>query len=457
MNKELLRSLPKVDDMVMKCTDFLKNDEKKDELMKVDPSFLTHSVRKVIDGLRHEILEEKLNIMPSDEDIIVLVEKELMQAEDFNLKKVINGTGITLHTNLGRAPLCREAVEQMTLVASGYSNLEYDLKSGGRGERYSHFEKLVTDLTGTEAALAVNNNAAAVMLVLHALGYGKNMVISRGELVEIGGSFRIPAVMEVSGVTLREVGTTNKTRMSDYQEGINADTAALLKVHTSNFIIQGFTESVSVSELKQVSEAYDIPVIYDLGSGDLTSFEEASKADVICFSGDKLLGGPQAGIICGKKKYIDKIKKDSLLRALRLDKMTIAALEATLKKYAQSKENEIPTNVMLNLTKEELEKKYEALFQKMALRMQDRGAFRVSMIETATEVGGGSKPGVVLDDICMGFDLEEYTADELATAFRMNEPMPVIGRIHDDMFMISLRTVDESEYDAVIDALMKLL
>lgn len=457
MNKELLRSLPKVDDMVMKCTDFFKNDEKKDELMKVDPSFLTHSVRKVIDGLRHEILEEKLNIMPSDEDIIVLVEKELMQAEDFNLKKVINGTGITLHTNLGRAPLCREAVEQMTLVASGYSNLEYDLKSGGRGERYSHFEKLVTDLTGTEAALAVNNNAAAVMLVLHALGYGKNMVISRGELVEIGGSFRIPAVMEVSGVTLREVGTTNKTRMSDYQEGINADTAALLKVHTSNFIIQGFTESVSVSELKQVSEAYDIPVIYDLGSGDLTYFEEASKADVICFSGDKLLGGPQAGIICGKKKYIDKIKKDSLLRALRLDKMTIAALEATLKKYAQSKEDEIPTNVMLNLTKEELEKKYEALFQKMALRMQDRGAFRVSMIETATEVGGGSKPGVVLDDICMGFDLEEYTADELATAFRMNEPVPVIGRIHDDMFMISLRTVDESEYDAVIDALMKLL
>lgn len=457
MNKELLRSLPKVDDMVMKCTDFFKNDEKKDELMKVDPSFLTHSVRKVIDGLRHEILEEKLNIMPSDEDIIVLVEKELMQAEDFNLKKVINGTGITLHTNLGRAPLCREAVEQMTLVASGYSNLEYDLKSGGRGERYSHFEKLVTDLTGTEAALAVNNNAAAVMLVLHALGYGKNMVISRGELVEIGGSFRIPAVMEVSGVTLREVGTTNKTRMSDYQEGINADTAALLKVHTSNFIIQGFTESVSVSELKQVSEAYDIPVIYDLGSGDLASFEEASKADVICFSGDKLLGGPQAGIICGKKKYIDKIKKDSLLRALRLDKMTIAALEATLKKYAQSKEDEIPTNVMLNLTKEELEKKYEALFQKMALRMQDRGAFRVSMIETATEVGGGSKPGVVLDDICMGFDLEEYTAGELATAFRMNEPVPVIGRIHDDMFMISLRTVDESEYDAIIDALMKLL
>lgn len=457
MNKELLRSLPKVDDMVMRCTDFFKNDEKKDELMKVDPSFLTHSVRKVIDGLRHEILEEKLNIMPSDEDIIVLVEKELMQAEDFNLKKVINGTGITLHTNLGRAPLCREAVEQMTLVASGYSNLEYDLKSGGRGERYSHFEKLVTDLTGTEAALAVNNNAAAVMLVLHALGYGKNMVISRGELVEIGGSFRIPAVMEVSGVTLREVGTTNKTRMSDYQEGINADTAALLKVHTSNFIIQGFTESVSVSELKQVSEAYDIPVIYDLGSGDLASFEEASKADVICFSGDKLLGGPQAGIICGKKKYIDKIKKDSLLRALRLDKMTIAALEATLKKYAQSKEDEIPTNVMLNLTKEELEKKYEALFQKMALRMQDRGAFRVSMIETATEVGGGSKPGVVLDDICMGFDLEEYTAGELATAFRMNEPVPVIGRIHDDMFMISLRTVDESEYDAVIDALMKLL
>lgn len=457
MNKELLRSLPKVDDMVMKCTDFFKNDEKKDELMKVDPSFLTHSVRKVIDELRHEILEEKLNIMPSDEDIIVLVEKELMQAEDFNLKKVINGTGITLHTNLGRAPLCREAVEQMTLVASGYSNLEYDLKSGGRGERYSHFEKLVTDLTGTEAALAVNNNAAAVMLVLHALGYGKNMVISRGELVEIGGSFRIPAVMEVSGVTLREVGTTNKTRMSDYQEGINADTAALLKVHTSNFIIQGFTESVSVSELKQVSEAYDIPVIYDLGSGDLASFEEASKADVICFSGDKLLGGPQAGIICGKKKYIDKIKKDSLLRALRLDKMTIAALEATLKKYAQSKEDEIPTNVMLNLTKEELEKKYEALFQKMALRMQDRGAFRVSMIETATEVGGGSKPGVVLDDICMGFDLEEYTAGELATAFRMNEPVPVIGRIHDDTFMISLRTVDESEYDAVIDALMKLL
>lgn len=457
MNKELLRSLPKVDDMVMKCTDFFKNDEKKDELMKVDPSFLTHSVRKVIDELRHEILEEKLNIMPSDEDIIVLVEKELIQAEDFNLKKVINGTGITLHTNLGRAPLCREAVEQMTLVASGYSNLEYDLKSGGRGERYSHFEKLVTDLTGTEAALAVNNNAAAVMLVLHALGYGKNMVISRGELVEIGGSFRIPAVMEVSGVTLREVGTTNKTRMSDYQEGINADTAALLKVHTSNFIIQGFTESVSVSELKQVSEAYDIPVIYDLGSGDLASFEEASKADVICFSGDKLLGGPQAGIICGKKKYIDKIKKDSLLRALRLDKMTIAALEATLKKYAQSKEDEIPTNVMLNLTKEELEKKYEALFQKMALRMQDRGAFRVSMIETATEVGGGSKPGVVLDDICMGFDLEEYTPGELATAFRMNEPVPVIGRIHDDMFMISLRTVDESEYDAVIDALMKLL
>ena len=286
------------------------------------------------------------NLIP---DIIRRVEK--MHTPD--MRPVINATGTILHTNLGRAPISREHMARLAEVACGYSNLEYDLEAGRRGERYSHFEKLLCKITGAEAAMAVNNNASAVMLILSSMAKGGEVVVSRGELVEIGGKFRIPDVMEQSGARLVEVGTTNKTHYSDYADAVTEETKAFLKVHTSNYRIVGFTESVGIDDLIPLGQEYDLPIIEDLGSGVLIDLSKygltyeptvqdsiRKGADVVCFSGDKLLGGPQAGIIVGKKKYIDKMKKNQLTRALRIDKFTATALELVLQEYL-SEENAV--------------------------------------------------------------------------------------------------------------------
>lgn len=459
MNTDLLRTLPAVDTLVRKCNDYLNNDLKKDGHLMPGPSFLTHAVKTALDELRKKILTGELTKLPDEDDLIKLVINILYGDKEYNLRRVINGTGITLHTNLGRAPLSVSAAEHVYDVARGYCNLEYDLETGSRGSRYSHVEKLICELTGAESALAVNNNAAAVMLTLHALGYGRKMIISRGEEVEIGGSFRIPAVMQISGVTLREVGCTNKTRLSDYTEALEDDIAAILKVHPSNYVINGFTQSVSIEELKENEKIREagIPVIYDLGSGEFKDVD--LNADIICFSADKLLGGPQGGIICGKKKYIDIIKKDDLIRTLRLDKLTIAALEATLTEYKNKNENDIPVRKLLGLTKEELDAKYDIFVQIAKEVFGDK--VELMKIETVTETGGGSRPEEELIDICVGIKImsgeeEKMSAEKVACALRKAAPVPIIGRIHEDVFMLSLRTMFENEYSEVISAISKL-
>ena len=334
------------------------------------------------------------NLIP---DIIRRVEK--MHTPD--MRPVINATGTILHTNLGRAPISREHMARLAEVACGYSNLEYDLEAGRRGERYSHFEKLLCKITGAEAAMAVNNNASAVMLILSSMAKGGEVVVSRGELVEIGGKFRIPDVMEQSGARLVEVGTTNKTHYSDYADAVTEETKAFLKVHTSNYRIVGFTESVGIDDLIPLGQEYDLPIIEDLGSGVLIDLSKygltyeptvqdsiRKGADVVCFSGDKLLGGPQAGIIVGKKKYIDKMKKNQLTRALRIDKFTATALELVLQEYLSEENavNKIPVLRMITKSAEEVEKSARR-FKRMLERKGLKAAITLQKCES--QIGGG--------------------------------------------------------------------
>ena len=348
MNKNLLyRSIPKVDVL-------LESQTIQEMIERYSRDSVMEAIRAEMDNLRAFIggcdEEDK-----AQEQIALLVSHIGDAVEKMhtpNMKKVINGTGTILHTNLGRAPISREHMKKAFDIVTGYSNLEYNLEEGRRGERYSHFEKLLCKITGAEAAMAVNNNASSVLLILSSLAKGGEVIVSRGELIEIGGKFRIPDVMTQSGATLVEVGTTNKTHVSDYEENITEETKALLKVHTSNYKIVGFTESVGIDELMPIAKEHGIPVIEDLGSGvliDLSKYgltyeptvqESVAKgADVVCFSGDKLFGGPQAGIIVGKKKYIDMMKKNQLTRALRIDKFTAAALELVLQEYLSEEQD----------------------------------------------------------------------------------------------------------------------
>ena len=372
MDKNLLyRSIPKVDILL------------ENEVIVAAIEYYGRDI--VMDAIRIETenLRAFISTCESEEkakaQIAGLVEQILLRAEKMlapNMKKIVNATGTVLHTNLGRAPISKKHMEHIAQIATGYSNLEYDLEAGKRGERYAHFEELLCKITGAEAAMAVNNNAAAVMLILSSLGKGGEVVVSRGELVEIGGKFRIPDVMEQSGATLVEVGTTNKTHYADYENAITENTVALLKVHTSNYRIVGFTETVGIEKLVELSEKHEIPIIEDLGSGVLLDLSKYgityeptvqdsihAGADVVSFSGDKLLGGPQAGIIVGKKKYIDKMKKNQLTRALRIDKFTAATLEVVLKEYlseARAIAN-IPVLQMITKSKDELLKEARKL------------------------------------------------------------------------------------------------
>ena len=329
------------------------------------------------------------------------------------LKRVINATGVVLHTNLGRAPLARQAAEAVCEAAEGYSNLEYDLDNACRGSRHSHVEALLCSLTGAEAAMAVNNNAAAVFLMLSALAAGKGVAVSRGELVEIGGAFRVPEIMAASGAILREVGTTNKTRLSDYERAILAgETQALLKVHTSNYQIVGFTEDTPLSQLSELAAAHDLPLLCDLGScvlspASLPSLPAPSAAealadgaDVVCFSGDKLLGGPQAGIVLGKKQYIDAMKRHPLARVVRIDKLSLAALEATLLllRDPESARETLPVLSMLNVCPEDLHTRAERLAAGLREALGDD--YTVSVLPCTGQVGGGSMPNEDLPGFC---------------------------------------------------------
>ena len=375
----------------------------------------------------------------------------LGQAFRPSLERVINATGVIIHTNLGRAPLATPALDRVVEVARGYASLEYDLAAGARGRRDLHAEALLRRLTGAEAAVVVNNNAAATLIVLAALASGREVIVSRGELVEIGGGFRVPDVMAQSGASLREVGTTNKTRASDYAAAITDRTALLLRVHPSNFRIEGFTARPALEELVALGRKFNSPVAEDLGSGYLPAADGgllagdeptvaasiAAGVDVCCFSGDKLLGGPQAGIIAGRAGAIDRIRRHPLMRALRVDKMTFAALEATLAEYAAGRAvSTVPVQRMLAMTADELAQRSETLAGAIA-RI---GGWRAEIVAGASAIGGGSGPGIELPTWLIAIHKNGFTSAALSARLRMLSP-PIVARIEHDRVLLDLRTV----------------
>lgn len=459
----LLSRIPKVDE-ILNCEDII-------ETLAVLPRILVvETVREVLDRVRKHILEDdgqKIN----DLDIVTIareVRKEALEKNKRHLKKVINCTGIIIHTNLGRSILCREAVDAVVDVAGSYSNLEYNLENGERGSRYSHVEYIITRITGAEAAMVVNNNAAAVLVTLSSLCRGKEAIVSRGELVEIGGSFRIPEVMEMSGAILKEVGSTNRTHLYDYENAIDQNTGVLLKVHTSNYRILGFTESVAESEIAALGERKSIPTVEDIGSGsfvDLSRYglsyeptvQDALRAgiDLVTFSGDKMLGGPQAGIIAGKREYIELIKRNPLTRALRIDKMTLAALEATLKKYLdmETAAKDIPTLRMITETAASIKDRTENLMKMLKSIIGDKA--EICMIEGYSQVGGGSMPLEDLSTFAVSIKPYGMSVNRLEKELRYADP-PVIARTQKDALILDARTLTDDEIKVMCEVLAEI-
>ncbi|WP_432408940.1 L-seryl-tRNA(Sec) selenium transferase [Wukongibacter sp. M2B1] len=462
MNKRsLLANLPKVDEIL--------NNERINVLIEEFPrSTIVDSIRGKIDEVRKRILNStddelvgfEIKVEELVNDIVVYIEK----MNTMSLKRVINATGVVLHTNLGRALISERILKELTDVACNYSTLEFDVSNGKRGSRYSHVEDIICKLTGAEGAMVVNNNAAAVLLVLNTIAREKEVVVSRGELVEIGGSFRVPEVMAQSGAILREVGATNKTHLYDYENNICEETAAILKVHTSNYKILGFTKDVDVEELVELGNRYDIPVYEDIGSGTLIDFSKygltyeptvlesiAKGADIVSFSGDKLLGGPQAGIIVGRKKYIEKMKRNQLTRALRVDKMTFVALEATLRLYLDEKfamEN-IPTLNMLTIDPETIKKRAEILFDGLK---ENANTIEVTLVEGFSQVGGGAMPLEELPTYLVSLNPKTISAKKLEEGLR-GYSIPIICRISDNKVLLDVRTLKDEECSFIVSAI----
>jgi L-seryl-tRNA(Ser) seleniumtransferase len=392
----------------------------------------------------------------------------LQQPLQYSLVPAVNGTGIVLHTGLGRAPFPESAQKHLADTARHYCTLQVDPETGKRSDRYRHVEKLLTTLTGAEAAIVVNNNAAATLLILNTLAGGREVIVSRGELVEIGGSFRIPDVMRRSGAFLREVGTTNRTHLKDYRGAVSPKTGLLLRVHQSNYRIVGFTKRIALEEMVALSREIEVPLVDDLGSGalvDLTRWglpyeptvQESVQAgaDVICFSGDKLLGGPQCGIILGKKPYIDKIKKNQLTRALRCDKMTFAVLEATLRLFLDEEKllKEHPVIRMLTETPDEIKKRCRSLYRKLSRTISDRADF--SVIKDLSEVGSGSLAARELPTHALAVTVQSLSAENLAYQLRHAQP-PIYGRIKDGQFLLDARTLRRDEFPHIVSAFLDI-
>lgn len=464
MNKNLLyRSIPKVDVL-------LENQAIQEMIERYSRDSVMEAIRAEMDNLRAFIggCDEEDKAQEQIALLISHIGDAVEQMHTPNMKKVINGTGTILHTNLGRAPISREHMKKAFDIVTGYSNLEYNLEEGRRGERYSHFEKLLCKITGAEAAMAVNNNASSVLLILSSLAKGGEVIVSRGELIEIGGKFRIPDVMTQSGATLVEVGTTNKTHVSDYEENITEETKALLKVHTSNYKIVGFTESVGIDELMPIAKGHGIPVIEDLGSGvliDLSKYgltyeptvqESVAKgADVVCFSGDKLFGGPQAGIIVGKKKYIDMMKRNQLTRALRIDKFTAAALELVLQEYLSEEQavQHIPVLRMITEPLDEVARRARSLAR--TIRSTDLPA-KVDVVSCESQIGGGSLPMERIPSMAVAIRPKHESVAALEDQMR-HLTVPMIPRTVNDTIMLDVRTVETEDFKLIAAELQELL
>ena len=427
---------------------------------------VTHAAREAIDAARGAILGGETDSAPAIETLAEHVTAAINDLLGPRPRRVINAAGVIIHTNLGRAPLSQAAINAMTAVARGYSNLEYDLQAGERGSRHAHPERLLQFLTGAEAAIVVNNNASAVLLALAAIAGGREVIVSRGEAVEIGGRFRIPDVLRQSGAILVEVGTTNRTYASDYADAITENTGALLRVHRSNFAVIGFTSTPEAAEIADIAHTHGVPLINDLGSGcllDTVQFGlaaeptvrdtlERENSDVAMFSGDKLLGGPQAGVAVGRKDLIDKMKSHPLARAVRIDKLDLAALTATLQSYARGAAlAEVPVWRMISAD--------VAALDERALRwLEEIGGDGLRVVEAETAVGGGSLPGGTLPTRALAIEPERANADTLSARLRTSSAHPaIIGRIEDDRLLLDPRTVLPEEDGELIAAVRAAL
>jgi L-seryl-tRNA(Ser) seleniumtransferase len=460
----MLRYLPAVDEL-------LRQKAISDAVETYPRTLVLRAIRNVLDRNRQAILKGDVALEPEEFEQANLVNEifeELEHLASFTLRRVVNGTGIIIHTNLGRSLLCQDALDRLQLIGSGYSNLEYDLAAGKRGSRYVHAEAILCEITGAEGALVVNNNAGAVVLVLNTLAQGREVVVSRGQLVEIGGSFRIPDIMARSGALLREVGCTNRTHPDDYEGAIGPETALLLDVHASNYQIIGFTAEVGLGELVELGRRHAVPVMQDLGSGcfvDLTRFglqgeplvqdSVRSGADVITFSGDKLLGGTQAGIILGRKELIARLKKNPLTRALRVDKLTLAALEATLRLYRDEDTaiQAIPTLRMIATDLKTLEDRARGLVE--ALRANMAESIGVEIMDGSSMVGGGALPVQNLPTKLVAMSSKEMSAARLEVRFR-GYVNPIIGRVEQELFLLDVRTLQPGDEEIITAAAISL-
>ena len=452
----LLRQIPAVNEL-------LNRNALRELEVRVGRRLVVESTRRALQRLRNRIVEGSL----SSVSLAALEQEIVIEAEAsarYSLRPVINASGVVLHTNLGRAPLAREALAHLAEVAARYSNLEYDLDVGVRGKRDAHTDRLFSQLLGAEKTLLVNNNAAAVLLALNTLAEGAEVVVSRGELIEIGGSFRIPEVCAKSGAILREVGTTNRTRIEDYAAAINERTRVLLRVHPSNFRIVGFTARPSLEELVELAQRHNLASMEDLGSGCLIDLspqgirdEPTATAslktgvDVITFSGDKLLGGPQAGIVAGKREPLERIRKNPLFRALRVDKLAIAALEATISLYLQGKLQAIPALRMIQLSREAIRERAARLAEKLSARTQ----FSARVQDGDSVIGGGSSPAQSLPTALLAVTHPRHSAQELEGLLRQNSP-PIIARVEQDTLLLDLRTVFEDQDEELLQALERI-
>ncbi len=447
--KYLLKQLPKMDVFA--------------EKLKIKYDFVPYEIiirvgRKTLDNLRGEILDGKISDF--NEEMLFKIAKEYIDYYTIpSLKPIINGTGVIIHTNLGRSPLSERISNNVFKVASRYSNLEYDVETGQRGSRYEHVENKLKELTGAESALVVNNNAAAVMLILNTLCQGKEAVVSRGELVEIGGSFRIPEVMKLSGALLREVGCTNRTHLYDYEDAINENTAMIMKIHPSNFKIMGFKEEVLLPDLVKLSLEKNVILYNDIGSSSLVpinttkfkipvAYENISDGvDILSFSGDKMVGGPQAGIIVGKKRYIDKMKKNHLLRAFRIDKLSLTALECTLMEYFYSKDDpKIPIVEKISM---DISKTYEES-HKLAEKLKYFKSIDISIGEDESTIGGGSLPEEFIKSYVVFVKTKNIDIISLEKRMR-NWKVPIICRIKEDKILIDPRTLFFEDYEEIFE------